>query len=514
MFDTELENLGEYLKKRIASYEPEPVAYRFGHVSRTGDGVVRVAGLPNRRYGELLEFEGGVYGMTLDLEEEGTGAVLLSATDNVSIGDTVRGTNRVVEIPVGEELLGRIVDPIGRPYDGEPLDARMTLPVERPAPPLIDRRPVDTPLQTGIMAIDSMIPIGRGQRELIIGDRQTGKSTIALDTILNQKRSGVVCVYCAIGQKASTIAQVIRTLREGGAMPYSIVVAATASDSPAMQYLAPYAACAIAESFMEKGRDVLVVYDDLSKHAVAYRTMSLLLRRPPGREAYPGDVFYLHSRLLERAACLSKEKGGGTMTALPIIETTGGNISAYIPTNVISITDGQIYLESELFHSGIRPAVNTGLSVSRVGRAAQHPAMRRVSGSLRIELAQYREMAVFARFGADIDPSTKRMLTRGEHLTMLFKQNKGLTYSLSDMVCLLFAFNRNTFESFEAADMSETGGDMLRYLRQRCLPLIQRIEQTGALDEDGVDALGTHIDQWLADKQRERENAAGAGGEV
>ena len=505
MFDTELENLGEYLKRRIASYEPQTVTYRFGHVSKTGDGVVRVTGLPNRRYGELLEFEGGVYGMTLDLEEEGTGAVLLSATDNVSIGDMVRGTNRGVEIPVGEELLGRIVDPIGRPYDGEPLDVRSTLPVERPAPPLIDRRPVDTPLQTGIMAIDSMIPIGRGQRELIIGDRQTGKSTIALDTILNQKNSGVLCIYCAIGQKASTIAQVIQILREGGAMPYSTVVAATASDSPAMQYLAPYAACAIAESFMESGRDVLIVYDDLSKHAVAYRTMSLLLRRPPGREAYPGDVFYLHSRLLERAACLSKEKGGGSMTALPIIETTGGNISAYIPTNVISITDGQIYLESELFHSGIRPAVNTGLSVSRVGRAAQHQAMRRVSGSLRIELAQYREMAVFARFGADIDPSTKRMLTRGEHLTMLFKQNKGLTYLLSDMVCLLFAFNRNVFEPFPAADMAEVGMDLLRELRQQCPSLIQRIDQTGTLDDSSAEDLGGYIDKWLSGRLAKQE---------
>ncbi len=379
----------------------------------------------------------------MDMEENGVGAVLLSANEHVRAGDNVEGTGHVVSIPVGDVLLGRVIDPIGRALDGLPLQAETFYPVERPAPALIRRRPVDTPLQTGIVSIDSMIPIGRGQRELIIGDRQTGKTSIALSTILNQKDTGVICIYCAIGQKASNVAQMIETLRQNDAMAYSIVVCATVSDSPAMQYLAPYAACSVAEYFMEQGRDVLVVYDDLSKHAVAYRTMSLLLHRPPGREAFPGDVFYLHSRLLERAACMEKKYGGGSMTALPIIETTGGNLSAYIPTNVISITDGQIYLESELFHSGIRPAVNTGLSVSRVGRAAQMPAMRKVSGTLRIDLAQYREMAVFSRFGADLDTSTRALLERGECLTNLFKQGKDVTYSLWQQVAMLTAYREN-----------------------------------------------------------------------
>ena len=384
MPDFELEGISKFLKKRISEYSANTLHYKCGIVSRAGDGVVRITGLDGRKYGELLEFEGDVYGMALDLEENGVGAVIMDNADTVSVGDRVKGTGRVAEIPVGDELIGRVVDPIGRPLDGRVLEAKSYLPVERPAPPIMDRRPVDTPLETGILAIDSMIPIGRGQRELIIGDRQTGKTSVAIDAILNQKDSGVLCVYCAIGQKASNVAQTIEQLRATGAMEYSIVVAATASDSPAMQYLAPYAACSVAEHFMEDGKDVLVVYDDLSKHAVAYRTMSLLLHRPPGREAYPGDVFYLHSRLLERSACLSERLGGGSLTALPIIETMGDNISAYIPTNVISITDGQIYLETELFHSGIRPAVNTGLSVSRVGRAAQYEAMKSEIGGAHV----------------------------------------------------------------------------------------------------------------------------------
>ena len=453
MQDTELEKVSSFLKKRISEFEVKPIVYRRGRVDSVGDGVVRISGLPDRLYGELLEFDGGVYGMALDLSEDGVGAVLMDNADTVNVGDGVKGTGVVADVPVGGELIGRVIDPIGRPLDSKPLEAKKHMPCENSAPTIMQRRPVDKPLETGIMAIDSMIPIGRGQRELIIGDRQTGKTSIALDTIINQKNSDVICIYCAIGQKASNIAQITETLQKAGAMEYSLVVAATASDSPAMQYLAPYAACAVAEGFMKDGRDVLVIYDDLSKHAVAYRTMSLLLHRPPGREAYPGDVFYLHSRLLERSACMSKELGGGSITAMPVIETMGGNISAYIPTNVISITDGQIYLETELFHSGVRPAVNTGLSVSRVGRSAQHKAMQKVSGSLRIELSQYREMAVFTRFGSDVDDSTARLLNRGHILTELLKQKKSKPYSLFEEVELLFAYRNSIFDGIPESDI-------------------------------------------------------------
>ncbi len=469
MADFTVSKISEFLKQRIDEYTSDITHYKRGMVSRTGDGVARIKGLSGSKYGELLEFDGGVYGMALDLEENGVGAVIMDNADAVSVGDSVKGTGRVAEIPVGYELIGRIVDPIGRPLDGEPLTTKKFLPAERPAPSIIERRPVDTPLETGILAIDSMIPIGRGQRELIIGDRQTGKTSIALDTILNQKNSDVICVYCAIGQKASSVAQIIETLKSSGALDYTVVVASTASDSPAMQYLAPYSACSIAEFFMSEGRNALVVYDDLSKHAVAYRTMSLLLKRPPGREAYPGDVFYLHSRLLERSACLSKELGGGTLTALPIIETMADNISAYIPTNVISITDGQIYLESELFHSGIRPAVNTGLSVSRVGRAAQHSAMRSVSGSLRIELSKYREMAVFTRFGSDVDSATAEMLARGERLTNLFKQNKGRPYSLFEETVLLLAYKKNALSNIPAELIDGFAAKLLCYLHETAI---------------------------------------------
>lgn len=484
MPDFELDRISKFLKKRISEYSADTLHYKCGTVSRAGDGVVRITGLEGRKYGELLEFEGDVYGMALDLEENGVGAVIMDNADTVSVGDRVKGTGRVAEIPVGDELIGRVIDPIGRPLDGRALEAKSYLPVERPAPPIMDRRPVDTPLETGILAIDSMIPIGRGQRELIIGDRQTGKTSVAIDAILNQKNSGVLCVYCAIGQKASNVAQTIEQLRAAGAMEYSIVVAATASDSPAMQYLAPYAACSVAEHFMEDGKDVLVVYDDLSKHAVAYRTMSLLLHRPPGREAYPGDVFYLHSRLLERSACLSERLGGGSLTALPIIETMGDNISAYIPTNVISITDGQIYLETELFHSGIRPAVNTGLSVSRVGRAAQYEAMKNVSGSLRIALSKYREMAVFTRFGSDVDASTADMLARGERLTQLFKQNKGRPYTLFEETALLLAYQNNAFKDIPAAKVAETVPKLLSFLNSRAADVRSEISSTKQLSDD------------------------------
>ena len=441
------QKISAFLKERTDAFTPAPVIYKKGTVARVGDGVVHVKDLPGRKYGELLEFGSGVYGMALDLTEDGVGAVLLDAGDSVGAGETVKGTDRVAEVPVGEELLGRVIDPIGRPLDEKPLEPKRFYPVERPAPAIIDRRPVDTPLETGILAIDSMIPIGRGQRELIIGDRQTGKTAIAVDAVINQKHTDVLCVYCAVGQKSSTVAGVIETLKAAGAMDYTVVVHAGASDSPAIQYLAPFAAASVAEYFAEQGRDVLVVYDDLSKHAVAYRTMTLLLLRPPGREAFPGDIFYLHSRLLERAACVSKEKGGGTVTALPIVETMAGNISSYIPTNIISITDGQIYLESELFHAGIRPAVNTGLSVSRVGRSAQSDAMKAVSGTLRIDLSQYREMAVFTRFGSDLDAFTRKMLRRGETLTTLFKQDRSKPYTLFEEVAILLAYEADAFKN-------------------------------------------------------------------
>lgn len=496
MPEVQFEELGSFLKKRIADYKAEPIVYRCGKVSSVGDGVVRVTGLPDRLYGELLEFESGVYGMALDLTEDGVGAVLMNNADTVNVGDSVKGTGVVAEVPVGEQLISRVIDPIGRPLDGKPLEIKEQLPCEAPAPTIMERRPVDKPLETGIMAIDSMIPIGRGQRELIIGDRQTGKTSIAIDTVINQKNSDVLCIYCAIGQKASNIAQIIETLEKTGAMKYSLVVAATASDSPAMQYLAPYAACAAAEGFMKKGRDVLVIYDDLSKHAVAYRTMSLLLHRPPGREAYPGDVFYLHSRLLERSACMSEKLGGGSITAMPIIETMGGNISAYIPTNVISITDGQIYLETELFHSGVRPAVNTGLSVSRVGRAAQHKAMRKVSGTLRIELSQYREMAVFTRFGSDVDESTRKLLERGRTLTELLKQPKSKPYSLFEQTALLFAYRNNIFTGLKEADVRGFSGEMLSYLHENCVGVENAVNTTGELTDENSAELTNSLNQF------------------
>lgn len=494
MFEKNTSDISKFLKSRIDSFSPLPTSYSCGTVTRVGDGVARVGGLPSRLYGELLEFEGGVFGMALDLEEDGVGAVLFDSGDTVSVGDSVKGTGRVAQIPVGDRLLGRVIDPIGRALDGLPLEENEFLPAERPAPTIIERRAVDTPLKTGILAIDSMVPIGRGQRELIIGDRGTGKTSIALDAIFNQKKTDVICVYCAIGQKASNIAYVTEALKKNGAMPYTVVVASTASDSPATQYLAPYCACSVAEGFMNEGKDVLVVYDDLSKHAVAYRAMSLLLHRPPGREAYPGDVFYLHSRLLERSACLKK---GGSITALPIVETMGGNISAYIPTNVISITDGQIYLESELFHSGIRPAVNTGLSVSRVGRAAQHKAMRKVSGTLRIELSQYREMAVFTRFGSDVDESTSRLLRRGECLTELLKQKKGEPLDIFDETALLFAFKLDAFSGIEKSKIYKTSRELLAFLKEHNIGLVKSVLKSGDLSESAEKELEEAVKSFV-----------------
>ena len=477
--------IGEFLKERLEGFSPEMVTYEYGRVKSVQDGIVQVEGLPHAKYGELLEFEGQVYGMALDMSLTGVGAALLGKADTVVPGSVVRGTGRISDVCVGRELLGRVVDPIGRPLDGMPLKAEWFREVECPAPAIMDRAPVDTPMETGILAIDSMIPIGRGQRELIIGDRQTGKTTIALSTMLNQKDSGVISVYCAIGQKAAAVAGIVRQLQEAGALERCVVVAATASDSAAMQYLAPYAACAIAEEFMHQGKDVLVVYDDLSKHAVAYRTMSLLLRRPSGREAYPGDVFYLHSRLLERAAHLSKEQGGGSITALPIVETMAGDISAYIPTNVISITDGQIFLESELFHAGVRPAVNVGLSVSRVGRSAQHPAMRDVSGSLRLEVAQYRDMAVFAQFGADVDAETKKLLDRGARMTELLKQSQQQIYKLSAQVALLLAYGENLLQNIPTQKVGDFAEKLLAHLYSQAASGMKTVDTTKRLSQSG-----------------------------
>lgn len=502
--DLRTEEINKLLHERIESFDEMSAVYASGRVASISDGVVKVDRLPGRCNGELLRFGKNTWGIAMDLDEDGVGAVLLTHDASVSVGDPVGGTGHPVDVPVSDEVIGRIISPLGLPLDGRPLKAKKYAPMEKPAPSINMRRPVDTPMETGILAIDSMIPIGRGQRELIIGDRQTGKTAIAIDTIINQRGKNVICVYCAIGQKASTIAKVAQQLRSCGAMDYTVVVAATASDMPAMQYLAPYAACSVAEEFMSGGRDVLVVYDDLSKHAVAYRTMSLLLHRPPGREAYPGDVFYLHSRLLERSACLSEAMGGGSITALPIIETVGGNISSYIPTNVISITDGQIFLETELFYSGVRPAVNTGLSVSRVGRSAQFKAMRKVSGLLRIELAQYKEMAVFARFGSDADPSTKHILDRGACLTELLKQGQQSPYSTAQQVALLAAYRDGIFDGMSPDKVSCAKTSFLDYMEKAAAAEFAEIAKTGDMSEDCEKSLCAHMTEWKKTSEAEQ----------
>ena len=432
------------------------------------DGICRVSGVSDAMAGELLELEGGLRGMVMDLEKDNVGVVLLGSYDAIQEGAAVRRTGRIIEVPVGEELIGRVVDALGRPIDGGgEIRTGHSRPIESPAPGVIARKSVSKPMQTGIKAIDALIPIGRGQRELIIGDRQTGKTAIALDTILNQKGKDMICIYVAIGQKESTVAGFVEKLRQAGAMDYSIVVSASASESAPMLYIAPYAGAAMGEYFMYKGRDVLIIYDDLSKQAVAYREISLLLHRPPGREAYPGDVFYLHSRLLERAARLSDEEGGGSMTALPIIETQAGDISAYIPTNVISITDGQIFLETDLFNSGVRPAVNVGLSVSRVGGSAQLGAMKQVAGRLRMELAQYRELAAFAQFGSDLDKATQATLHRGDRMTELLKQPQYAPMEASDQVISIFAVSEGFADSLELKDVARFEAELLPFVRQK-----------------------------------------------
>ena len=434
------EEISSVIKEQIERYSSELNVSDVGTVIQVADGIARVHGLENAMQGELLEFPSEVYGMVLNLEEDNVGAVLLGDHKNINEGDTVKTTGRVVEVPVGDCMLGRVVNALGQPIDGKgPIQATRHRQIERVAPGVISRKSVDTPLQTGIKAIDSMVPIGRGQRELIIGDRQTGKTAIAIDTIINQKGQNVKCIYVAIGQKASTVAALVKTLEEFGAMSYTTVVASTASELAPLQYIAPYAGCAIGEEWMEAGQDVLVVYDDLSKHAAAYRTLSLLLKRPPGREAYPGDVFYLHSRLLERAARLSDKLGGGSLTALPIIETQAGDVSAYIPTNVISITDGQIYLETEMFNSGFRPAINAGLSVSRVGGSAQIKAMKKIAAPIRVELAQYRELAAFAQFGSELDADTTEKLAQGERIREILKQPQYQPMPVEKQVMIIYA---------------------------------------------------------------------------
>ena len=434
------EEISSVIKEQIKQYSTKLETSDIGTVIQVADGIARIHGLEKAMQGELLEFPGEVYGMVLNLEEDNVGAVLLGDRKNINEGDIVKTTGRVVEVPVGDQLTGRVVNSLGQPIDNKgPIETDKYRPIERVASGVISRKSVDTPIQTGIKAIDAMVPIGRGQRELIIGDRQTGKTAIAIDTIINQKGQGVHCIYVAIGQKASTVANIVKTLEEFGAMDYTTIVASTASELAPLQYIAPYAGCAIGEEWMERGEDVLVVYDDLSKHATAYRTLSLLLRRPPGREAYPGDVFYLHSRLLERAARLSDELGGGSLTALPIIETQAGDVSAYIPTNVISITDGQIYLETEMFNAGLRPAINAGLSVSRVGGSAQIKAMKKIAGPIRTDLAQYRELAAFAQFGSELDDDTKERLDQGERIREILKQPQYQPLPVEKQVAIIYA---------------------------------------------------------------------------
>ncbi len=487
-FDTE--ELGKTTKNRIAEYTGKIEFSETGTVKYSGDGIAHVAGLEGCKYGELLEFENNAFGIVMNLSKDSIGAVMLSNASEVGEGSTVRNTGTVVQAPVGESLLGRVISPLGVPLDGKgKIKTESYRPIESEAPRIFERKGVGQPLETGIMFIDSMIPIGRGQRELIIGDRQTGKTAIAVDTILNQKGKDVRCIYVAIGQKASTIAAIIKTLEEEGALDYTLVVASTSSDTPAMQYIAPYAGCAIAEAFMYAGKHVLIVYDDLSKHAVAYRTISLLLRRPPGREAYPGDVFYLHSRLLERAARLKDSLGGGSVTALPIIETMAGDISSYIPTNVISITDGQIFLESELFHAGVRPAVNVGLSVSRVGGNAQTKAMRKIAGRLRLDLAQYRELAVFAQFASDLDKSTRETLDQGARLVESLKQAQFAPLSMANQVILLFAAVNKHLLQLPLAHVREFLRRYLEFVQTNHPKVSANITQTGDLSDEDSEIL-------------------------
>ena len=498
------DEISKIIKAQIQSYEKRVDESQTGRVLMIGDGIARASGLNECAVNELIEFPTGVYGMALNLEEDFVSIVMLGDSEGIREGDTVKRTGRVVSVPAGESLIGRVVDALGQPIDGRgPIEAAEFRPIERPAPGIIKRKGVSQPLQTGIKAIDSMIPIGRGQRELIIGDRQTGKTTIALDTIINQKGQNVICVYVAIGQKRSTVAQTVNILSKAGCMDYTVVVSATASETAPLQYIAPYSGCAMGEYFMDQGRDVLLIYDDLSKHAVAYRALSLLIRRPPGREAYPGDVFYLHSRLLERAARIAPEYGGGSLTALPIIETQAGDVSAYIPTNVISITDGQIFLESEMFHSGIMPAVNPGISVSRVGGAAQIKAMKKVAGSLKLLYSQYRELQAFAQFGSDLDKDTRRRLDQGERIVAVLKQDRSAPVDVAHQVCILYAVIHNYLEKVETAKVPQYEQGLYEFMDAGYYPILKNIRDTGSIaDEAALDAaVKEYTDKFIAEKQ-------------
>ena len=493
------EEISSVIKEQIKRYASELEVSDVGTVIQVADGIARVHGLENAMQGELLEFPGEVYGMVLNLEEDNVGAVLLGSQKNINEGDTVKTTGRVVEVPVGDAMLGRVVNALGQPIDGKgPIQTDKYRKIERVASGVITRKSVDTPLQTGIKAIDSMVPIGRGQRELIIGDRQTGKTAIAIDTIINQKGQGVNCIYVAIGQKASTVASIVKTLEETGAMAYTTVVAATASELAPLQYIAPYAGCAIGEEWMENGGDVLVVYDDLSKHAAAYRTLSLLLKRPPGREAYPGDVFYLHSRLLERAARMNEEYGGGSLTALPIIETQAGDVSAYIPTNVISITDGQIYLETEMFNSGFRPAVNAGLSVSRGGGDAQIKAMKKIAAPIRVELAQYRELAAFSQFGSELDADTKEKLAQGERIKEVLKQPQYKPMPVQYQVIIIYTATKKYLLDVPTEDITRFESEFFEFLDTKYPEIPNTIAKEKVISEATEESLKKAIVEFKA----------------
>ena len=491
------DEISSLIQKQIEGFEEGIELKETGRVISVGDGIARIYGLGNAMSGELLEFPGGLSGMVLNLEEDNVGAVLLGRDDDIKEGDEVKRTGRIMEVPIGPELVGRVVDGIGQPIDGKgPIKTEKFGPIERIAPGVIDRKSVHEPMQTGIKAIDGMIPIGRGQRELIIGDRQTGKTAVAIDAIINQKGQNMFCIYVAIGQKRSTVARVVKMLEQHDAMKYTIVVSASASDPAPMQFIAPYAGCAMGEYFRDNGQHCLIVYDDLSKQAAAYRQVSLLLRRPPGREAYPGDVFFLHSRLLERSAKVSDELGAGSMTALPIIETQAGDVSAYIPTNVISITDGQIYLETDLFYSGVRPAINVGLSVSRVGGAAQIKGMKQVAGSLRLDLAQYREMAAFAQFGSDLDAATQAQLHRGERLVELLKQGQYKPLTVVQQIISLFAGVRGLVDDIPVADIQKFESGLLNFMEDKHQALIDKIAEAKKLDDDSESQLKTAIEEF------------------
>ncbi|NLK75158.1 MAG: F0F1 ATP synthase subunit alpha [Clostridiales bacterium] len=494
------DEISKVIKQQIKSYSDELDFSEAGTVIQVGDGIARVHGLFSAMSGELLEFPNGTYGMALNLDEDSIGVVIMGSDAGIKEGDPVKLTGRMAEVPVGDGLLGRVVNALGEPIDDKgPIAAKSYRRIETPAPSVIMRREVKEPLQTGIKAIDALVPIGKGQRELIIGDRETGKTAIAIDTIINQKNKDVHCVYVAIGQKASTVARIIDVLNKTGAMAYTTVVLSTASDSAPLQYLAPYAGCAIAEEWMLEGKDVLIVYDDLSKHAVAYRAISLLLRRPPGREAYPGDIFYLHSRLLERAASMSEEYGGGSLTALPIVETQEGDISAYVPTNIISITDGQIYLEADLFNNGVRPAINPGLSVSRVGGSAQIPAMKSLAGPLRIEFAQYKELAAFSQFGSDLNQDTLDRLNHGERIMEVLKQPQYHPMSVEDQVLILYALNNKHLTNIEVGRILKFQNDFIHYVNKDAAHIKEEIRESGVISEE----LAKEIDEVIAEVKKQ-----------